>query len=121
VSACASYGVTVGRGRLLAGGAGGSMSPESRVHHALLTVSTIRAMAGPGRGHHNSIPGSARVFVRTTVLRGTVQYGLYCMMAYPAGILRAGLAFRRKNLRPPQQPPGGFWPQSTNLCFGAPC
>jgi hypothetical protein len=30
------------------------------------------------------------------------------MMAYPAGILRAGLAFRRKNLRPPQQP-GGFY------------
>eukprot|EP01047_Picozoa_sp_COSAG01_P013474 COSAG01_NODE_635_length_14662_cov_12.488773_1_plen_77_part_00 len=65
----------------------------------------------------------------------------------PTGILRAGLAFRRKNLRPPQQP-GGFGPthrdpasrfssprqksaaaaaagraqlQSTNLCFGVPC
>jgi hypothetical protein len=32
VSACASYGVTVGRGRLLAGGAGGSMSPGSTMH-----------------------------------------------------------------------------------------
>jgi hypothetical protein len=37
----------------------------------------------------------------------------------PTGILRAGLAFRRKNLRPPQQP-GGFGPKPQICGLGCP-